>query len=252
MMRRLIFWSLGILCPLALGLGWWLSAWWELLMLPPLAMALWATWIPCCDWWGQQMNVFPTRKREALLTFDCGPDPEETPRVLDLLDAHRARALFFVSGEKARQQPELIKQIVTRGHGLGLHGMSDTHSLFLRRTPHHWRSEIREALQVISSLLPGYKVQWFRTANGCRGPWLHPALRTHQLQLMGWSASDGSSRCQDFEALVIQLRHDIDQGGIIRLRHGRLDASGVLLLPDVLADLLPWLRGQSYRLGEDS
>lgn len=251
MMRRLIFWSLGILGPLALGLGWWLGAWWELLMLPPIALALWATWVPGCDWWGPVMRVFPTRKREALLTFDLGPDPEETPQVLDLLDAHRARALFFVSGEKARHYPELIQEIVARGHGLGLHGMSDTTPPFLRRTSGHWRVEIRAALQVIGHLLPGYTVQWFRTANGCLGPWLHPALETHQLRFMGWSASDGPNGLQDFEALVIQLRRDIDQGGIIRLRHGRKDAADVPMLPDVLADLLPWLIGQSYRLGED-
>lgn len=252
MMRRLIFWSLGILCPLALALGWQLSAWWALLMLPPFALALWATWAPSCDWWGPQMRVFPTRKREALLTFDLGPDPDETPRVLDLLEQHGARALFFVSGLQARQHPELIREITARGHGLGLHGMSNANSVFTCRTPDHWRREIREALQIISSLLPGYTVQWFRTANGCRGPWLHAALQAHQLHLMGWSASDGPAGRTDFEALVIQLRRDIDQGAIIRLRHGRLDATGVPLLPDVLADLLPWLRGQSYKLGEDA
>lgn len=221
-------------------------------MLPPLCLALWATWVPSCDWWGPVMCVFPTRKREALLTFDHGPDPDETPRVLDLLEAHGARALFFVSGTKARQHASLIKDIIARGHGLGLHGMNDTTSAFLRRTPDHWRVEIREALQVISGLLPGYQVQWFRTANGCRGPWLHPALQAHQLNLMGWSASDGTARSKDFEAIVIQLRRDIDQGAIIRLRHRLLDAEGVPLLPDLLSDLLPWLRGQSFQLGEDT
>lgn len=252
MMRRLIFWSLGILCPLALLIGWHFSAWWMLLMLPPIALALWATWAPGCDWWGPQMRVFPTRKREALLTFDLGPAPEETPRVLDLLEQHGARALFFVSGLQARQHPELIREIAARGHGLGLHGMSNATPAFWFRTPDQWRREIREALQLIQSLLPGCTVQWFRPAHGCRGPWLHPALQAQQLHLMGWSASDGPASRTDFEALVIQLRRDIDQGAIIRLRHGRLDNTGVPLLPDLLADLLPWLRGQSYRLGEDT
>ena len=251
MMRRLIFWSLGILCPLALALGWWLSAWWELLMLPPIAMALWATWVPSCDWWGPVMRVFPTRKREALLTFDLGPDPEETPQVLDMLAAHHARALFFVSGERATQYPHLIHDIVAGGHGLGVHGMGDGPSLFHRRTPADWRVEIRAVLLVIDRLLPGHTVQWFRTTNGCHGPWLHPALETQQLRFMGWSASDGPSHERDFESLIIRLRRDINQGAIIRLRHGLKDAEGIALMPDLLADLLPWLRGQSYRLGED-
>jgi hypothetical protein len=69
---------------------------------------------------------------------------------------------------------------------------------------------------------------------------------------MGWSASDGNHRSGDFEKLVIQLRRDINQGAIVRLRHGLRDADGLPLLPDLLKELLPWLRGQSYRLGEDS
>jgi len=90
------------------------------------------------------MRVFPTRKREALLTFDLGPDQDQDAhRVLDLLEQHgAARALFFVSGLQARQHPELIREITARGHGLGLHGMSNANSVFTCRTPDHSRREI--------------------------------------------------------------------------------------------------------------
>jgi hypothetical protein len=251
-MRQVILWSLGTLCPLALVLGWWHSPWWELLLLPPIALATWATIVTPCTWWGPVMCVFPTRKREALVTIDHGPDPDETPLALDLLDQYGAKALFFVSGLKAQRHPTLIKLIIARGHGLGLHGMTDSDELFLRLSPNQWRIELGEALRVIAAILPNYPVQWLRTANGRHGPWLEPALQLHQVRQMGWSAGDGNRRSEDFEKLVIQLRRDINQGAIVRLRHGLCDAHGLPLLPDLLKELLPWLRGQSYRLGEES
>ncbi|MGW5717848.1 bifunctional polysaccharide deacetylase/glycosyltransferase family 2 protein [Amycolatopsis sp. NPDC003865] len=64
--------------------------------------------------------------KTVALTFDDGPDPEWTPRVLDVLDAHHAHATFFVTGAKAAQHPELIREILARGHELGNH--TATHS----------------------------------------------------------------------------------------------------------------------------
>src|SRR5690606_7457875 len=64
---------------------------------------------------------FPTDRRQVWLTIDDGPDPLTTPRVLDLLDAHRARATFFVIGQKAARHPSLIAEITRRGHTLGNH-----------------------------------------------------------------------------------------------------------------------------------
>lgn len=58
---------------------------------------------------------------EIALTFDDGPHPEHTPRLLDRLAAARARGTFFVIGEKAQQHPDLIRRIVTAGHDLGNH-----------------------------------------------------------------------------------------------------------------------------------
>lgn len=66
------------------------------------------------------------------LTFDDGPDPEITPRLLDLLDEHRACATFFVSGEKAARHPDIIREIVARGHSIGNHSYSHLPLLMLK------------------------------------------------------------------------------------------------------------------------
>jgi len=56
------------------------------------------------------------------LTFDDGPDPDSTPRILDILDAHNISALFFCSGQQAEEYPALMALIVSKGHIVGNHG----------------------------------------------------------------------------------------------------------------------------------
>lgn len=58
----------------------------------------------------------------VLFTFDDGPHPEVTPRVLDVLDASGTKGLFFIIGERIQVAPKLLSEIVQRGHGLGSHG----------------------------------------------------------------------------------------------------------------------------------
>lgn len=66
------------------------------------------------------------RPGKVTLTFDDGPDPEVTPKVLDVLDSYGVKAYFFVTGSKAEKHPELIRLIVSRGHTVGNH--TYTHS----------------------------------------------------------------------------------------------------------------------------
>src|SRR5712691_3916383 len=58
---------------------------------------------------------------ELSLTFDDGPDPEHTPRLLDLMAKYGLRGTFFVLGEKVAAQPELARRIVAEGHEIGNH-----------------------------------------------------------------------------------------------------------------------------------
>lgn len=63
----------------------------------------------------------PRTSRTVSLTFDDGPHPENTPRILDVLKRHGAVATFFVVGERARKHPELVRRIVSGGHDIGGH-----------------------------------------------------------------------------------------------------------------------------------
>lgn len=64
--------------------------------------------------------------RVVALTFDDGPDPEQTPRVLDTLRAHGVRATFFLIGSKAELHPEIVRRMAAEGHAIGIHTWSHT------------------------------------------------------------------------------------------------------------------------------
>lgn len=97
----------------------------------------------------------PTQSGAVALTFDDGPHPEITPRLLDLLAAHGLRATFFVIGREAERYPELVARIVADGHALGHH--SYTHSEPARTSAETLLAELEltnEPLRLAAGVLP--------------------------------------------------------------------------------------------------
>lgn len=71
--------------------------------------------------------IVQTQEKVAALTFDDGPDPLYTGAVLDILKAKNIKATFFVLGQNARQNPDLLKRIFNEGHEIGNHGYSHSY-----------------------------------------------------------------------------------------------------------------------------
>ncbi|MDB6076157.1 MAG: acetyl xylan esterase [Verrucomicrobiaceae bacterium] len=251
-MRRAILISCLLAPPLAVAAGWlWMGAWALLLLVPPVGLYLWATLNRRCQWWGPVLNSFPTRHREVLLTFDDGPDPIETQLVLDRLDAEQAKGLFFITGARACEHPELVQEIVARGHGIGLHAMNYDPATFWRLPPAALELEVTHCVTALRRILPeGYELRWFRAPGGRRNHWLDSIVAHEGLTLMGCSARDDGKKLLDFDATVIRLRRDIDSGGLVCLHHGQTDSTGERTLIPLVEELLFWLRGQGYKLGE--
>ncbi len=84
----------------------------------------------------------------AALTFDDGPDPASTPRVLELLEAHGARGTFFMIGKAARRHPDLVERVAAGGHAIGNHTWSHPSLPLLRgrgrRAEMRWCREVLE------------------------------------------------------------------------------------------------------------
>jgi peptidoglycan/xylan/chitin deacetylase (PgdA/CDA1 family) len=65
-----------------------------------------------------------TDEKVLCLTFDDGPDPDSTPELIELLDKHNVKGLFFCNGRAAEKYPELVELLVSKGHKIGNHGCS--------------------------------------------------------------------------------------------------------------------------------
>lgn len=119
------------------------------------------------------------------LTFDDGPDPEWTPRVLQRLDAVGAKASFFVVGERVRRWPELVRECAAEGHRIEIHG--ERHRAATLQWPSRLAEELRElgdAIEGLSSRRP----EWYRPPYGARPLW---ASSYRPLRLVTWSWSCG-------------------------------------------------------------
>ena len=105
----------------------------------------------------------PSGESGVALTFDDGPDPEHTPRVLDELSRKDVRGTFFVIGHKAAKHPDLVRRIVAEGHALGNH--SYFHSNPTQTSTRQLASEIRLTQSLLENL-SGNRVSLFRPPFG--------------------------------------------------------------------------------------
>ncbi|MBC8136675.1 MAG: polysaccharide deacetylase family protein [Fibrella sp.] len=95
-----------------------------------------------------QIARLPESRGNAIyLTFDDGPHPDTTPRILDALAAENARATFFVVGERATRYPQLVRRMVQEGHTVGVHGLH--HRTMVLQTEKEIEHDLGEAVKRI-------------------------------------------------------------------------------------------------------
>ena len=89
------------------------------------ALAGWLLVVPAvrrnCDWFGEVENTFPATSHALRLTIDDGPDPLQTPQILDTLGQAGIPATFFVIGRKVEAHPELCRRMASEGHSIQNH-----------------------------------------------------------------------------------------------------------------------------------
>ena len=157
---------------------------------------------------------FATQHREVWLTIDDGPDPESTPKVLDLLDAHGARATFFLIGEKVRRHPELLKEILRRGHTVGNHTYSHPVRSFWLVSARKTAAEIDTCAEALRTAGAG-STRLFRSPVGLKNHALHPQLARRGLDLVLWSARGFDTICRDPAKVIARITEDLEPGAIL-------------------------------------
>lgn len=172
------------------------------------------------------------------LTFDDGPDPQVTPRVLDLLDEHGARASFFLIGRRAERHPELAREIVRRGHLLENHTYNHPHT-FAFYGPRAQGRDLDRAQEILTRA-SGRAPRFFRAPAGVRNPWLDRVLWRRGLRLASWTRRGFDTVDGDAGRVARRLLSGLDEGDVLLLHDGSAarGEGGRAVCLDVLPRLL--------------
>ena len=193
----------------------------------------------------QYPETLPLHDHEVVLTFDDGPLPAHTNRILDILAAQCIKATFFMVGRMAKESPETARRVYDEGHSIGTH--SENHPFRFGEMPaEHIKSEIDDGIAHVSEALgdpakvaPFFRIPGLRRAEGVESYLV-------DLGIMVWSA--------DF--LADDWRH-ISSTQVIRLALSRLEAKGkgIFLLHDIqertleaLPVILREMKARGYRI----
>ena len=186
-------------------------------------------------------------QRQVAITIDDGPDPQVTPRVLDILDHYQAKATFFCIGKQAQRHADLCRDIIRRGHAIENHSWSH-HTLFSLFGPWSISREVSAAQTTISEIC-GQVPRFFRPTAGLRNLALEPVLIHHGLQLCSWSKRGFDTRVRDGNAVFNSLTRNLKGGDILLLHDGNAARSttGQPVILEVLPRLLEKLRQANLR-----
>ncbi len=185
----------------------------------------------------------PFDKRIAL-TFDDGPNLSQTPRVLEVLRAHNAKATFFVNGNQLRSdaQRELLREMLADGHIVGNH--SQNHPNSVQVSSSRWREEVRETHELIKPILAefGQTPKYFRFPFGSANCSTYSTVTDFGYHVVGWhidtadwcfqNATGGRGYCDPRTFRWIPDSYRNNYLGFT-LYQARRNGGGILLMHDI-------------------
>ena len=200
-------------------------------------LLLFPTLVANCQWWGPVLTHFETSRREVWLTIDDGPDPIQTPRLLEILRRFEAKATFFVIGERAAKFPAALEAIGIPATRLPitLRPIRARHSGVCRRGASQRRSIAAPSPRAI-----------FAPA-GMKNFFVHPALARRKMALVGWTVRGLDTSSQDADAVAVRILGKIRPGAIILLHEGHRTATDPDFHPRCLERTLTALTNANYR-----
>ena len=152
--------------------------------------------------------------KEIALTFDDGPSPLSTPVLLNLLSRHSLHATFFVVGEKAAENPELIQSILDHGHTIGNHSWSHDYFLMLR-SPKRLQKDIHKSQELLKQY--GVKPLVFRPPVGITGARLGRVLAREGLIAVNYNCRAFDRGNRNIHNLAEKILNRIEPGAVIML-----------------------------------
>jgi peptidoglycan/xylan/chitin deacetylase (PgdA/CDA1 family) len=192
-------------------------------------------------------QTLPLAPKEVVLTFDDGPEPGTTPRVLDALKRECVRASFFLLGRSALAHPELVRRERAEGHTVAHHTFA--HPLLNRMSPAAAQAEIDRGFAAVDSALygspdSGPRTPFFRFPGFASSPALLDLLERRGIVVFGadlW-ASDWNRMTPEQELKLVLERIEATRGGILLFHDTKRQTAAML------PAFLRALRSRGYRV----
>lgn len=185
----------------------------------------------------------------AYLTFDDGPSKNVTPRILKTLDDYNIKATFFMLGNMAEKNPNLVKQVHAKGHSIGNHSYSHEYG-YIYANLNNFLGEINQTNKIFKNILgKDFSTKLFRFPGGSFENYKAPyrkALKDRGYEFYDWNALNGDSEANNMSAarLIDRLKETTQgQKELIVLMH---DSSTKSTTADSLPEIIEYLRGQGY------
>jgi peptidoglycan/xylan/chitin deacetylase (PgdA/CDA1 family) len=163
------------------------------------------------------VTTVDTSRPAVALTYDDGPDPDITPRVLDALARTNARATFFVLGDQAERHPEVVRRARAAGHEIGLHGADHTDLRTI--SPIAAMRSVRRGRRTVEAIL-GEPIQLFRPPYGSQTRLRRFLVRLLRLDVVMWSHTPRDWEEDTMDGLVRRATTDLEAGSVL-LCHDR-------------------------------
>lgn len=195
-------------------------------------------------------------KKVAYLTFDDGPSRDVTPLILDILKEENIYATFFVLGTRVELNPDILKRIYDEGHYIGNHGYSHVYSDIYVSKDTVW-GEYNGCEEIIRNALgiPNYSTHLFRFPGGSSGG-PYDDIKTESVKIfeennvgvLDWNCLTKDSEGSFPKEELIQNFKETASGknNLVILMH---DASGKILVPEVLKEIITYLKNEGYTFG---
>lgn len=179
-----------------------------------------------------------TTEKIVAITFDDGPDPVQTPKVLQVLREQQAPACFFCIGHKIRSNEQFIRQIIEEGHLVGNHSFDHTNLFPLYSLP-RMKKDL-QACQFALEQVTSQKIRLFRPPFGVTNPTVAKAVRLLGYTPVGWNIRTLDTQRPSREKILRHIRRKLRPGSVVLL-HDRLPESDLLLM-----EILKLIKEQGY------
>src|SRR5690606_30091964 len=178
---------------------------------------------------------YKTSENHISITFDDGPNPDFTPKVLLLLKENNAKATFFLIGKNAEKHSEIVRQIIAEGHTIGNHSYSHSKN-FGFFSSEKVASELKQTNSILKEIT-GKNVKMFRPPFGVTNPNIKKALKKTGHFSIGWSKRSLDTTNLSEEKVLKRITSNLKKGDIILLHD--TGAKTVAVLEQLLLTLPP-------------